>query len=582
MNSIAGRDPSFLLEGLDARQREAAEALEGPVAIFAGAGTGKTRAITHRIAYGAASGAFNPEQVLALTFTNKAAAELRGRLRKLGIEGVNARTFHAAALAQLRYFWPQAVGGEPPRLLDSKGRLLSQVAARLGLKVDAALLRDLAAEVEWRKVTGLSIEGYLGSTRTPPAGLSLQQVAEVQRGYENSKDMARVIDFEDVLLACAGMLETEPRIAAKVREQYRHFTVDEFQDVSALQVRLLQLWLGPSEEVCVVGDVSQTIYSFAGADSGYLLKFPETYPSARIVRLETDYRSVPPIVELANSLMRKQPGALELVSSESTGSVLTSSVSAGSVSASSKTYAGPELRSFESEQAEARAVAGRISELIKLGARPGEIAVLFRMNAHSAEFERALAEAGISYRVLGGPSYFELPEVRQAIMMLRASAIGKSKEPLFKTVSDILRTLGWSQNPPEVGGAGRNRWEALNTIIRLTEELPAGAGLNTLVRELEELASIQHEPNQESVNLATLHSSKGLEWDAVFITGLREGVLPISYAKTPMAIEEERRLLYVGITRARKFLSLSWSARSDQRSSGGSPSRFLAELKKAN
>lgn len=567
MSSIVGRDPRSLLEGLDERQCEAAEALTGPVAILAGAGTGKTRAITHRIAFGVATGEFNPEQVLALTFTSKAAAELRGRLRGLGVEGVNARTFHAAALAQLRYFWPQVVGSDPPRLLDSKGRLLSQVAARQGLKVDAALLRDLAAEVEWRKVTGLSIEEYLGAARTPPAGLSLEQVAEVQSGYENAKDLAKAIDFEDVLLACAGMLETEPRIAAKVREQYRHFTVDEFQDVSPLQVRLLQLWLGSSEEVCVVGDVSQTIYSFAGADSGYLLKFPETYPNARTVRLETDYRSVPPIVKVANSLMRNRPGALELVSSESAGS---------------KSWSTPEVLAFESELAEARAIAGKVAELIRQGVKPGGIAILFRMNAHSAEFERALSESAISYRVLGGPSFFELPEIRQAIMMLRASAIGKSREPLFKTVSDILRTLGWSQNPPEVGGAGRNRWEALNTIIRLAEQLPVGAGLSSLVRELEELASIQHEPDQESVTLATLHSAKGLEWEAVFITGLREGVLPISYAKTPAAIEEERRLLYVGITRARKFLNLSWSARSDQRSSGGSPSRFLAELTSAN
>src|SRR5680860_492359 len=306
--------PESLLDGLDEQQRVAAEALIGPVCMLAGAGTGKTRAITHRIAYGVMSGAYAPNRVMALTFTSRSASELRGRLRQLGAGGVAARTFHSAALSQLNYFWPHVVGGQAPRILDGKGRLLGHAAETLKLKLDTATLRDLAAEIEWRKTSGLSVEEY-GSglhKRSLPGRLDLGQVVAMHEAYEHLKDGRKQIDFEDVLLAMAGMIKSEASVAMQVREQYRFFVVDEYQDVSPLQQDLLALWLGDRRDLCVVGDASQTIYSFAGARSDYLLDFPKRYEDATVVRLEQNYRSSPPIVQAANQLMRGRPGALVL------------------------------------------------------------------------------------------------------------------------------------------------------------------------------------------------------------------------------------------------------------------------------
>lgn len=550
-----------LLDGLDPEQRIVAESLRGPVRVLAGAGTGKTRAITHRIAYGVATGVFTESKVMAITFTTRAAAELRGRLRRLGAGGVSSRTFHAAALSQLAFFWPQVVGGTMPRILEGKARLLGQAAESLRIRVDTATLRDLAAEIEWRKISGLSIDDYAKQNRPLPPALDLAKVVSLQQGYENLKDERRQLDFEDVLLACAGMIESEPRVAQQVREQYRFFVVDEYQDVSPLQQRLLELWLGDRQDLCVVGDASQTIYSFTGASPDFLLDFPRRYPDASFVQLERNYRSTPAIVETANRLMRNQRGALSLAAADSEA--------AGTV---------PAVEDFRSDAAEAREVAARIADLVATGVRPQDIAILYRINAQSAVIGTALDDAGIAYQVRGGARFFDLPEVKQAIMMLKGATIVKTQDALFKTVSDVLRSLGWTQNPPAIGGAVRTRWESLNALMLLAEEQPNGTGLSEFVTELLERSAGQHEPTMSAVTLATLHSAKGLEWDNVFVVGLQEGLLPIGYATTDAAIAEERRLLYVGITRARKRLQLSWAATTGQRSGTNAPSRFLAEL----
>jgi len=550
-----------LLDGLDPEQRIVAESLRGPVRVLAGAGTGKTRAITHRIAYGVATGVFTESKVMAITFTTRAAAELRGRLRRLGAGGVSSRTFHAAALSQLAFFWPQVVGGTMPRILEGKARLLGQAAESLRIRVDTATLRDLAAEIEWRKISGLSIDDYAKQNRPLPPALDLAKVVSLQQGYENLKDERRQLDFEDVLLACAGMIESEPRVAQQVREQYRFFVVDEYQDVSPLQHRLLELWLGDRQDLCVVGDASQTIYSFTGASPEFLLDFPRRYPDASFVQLERNYRSTPAIVETANRLMRNQRGALSLAAADSEA--------AGTV---------PAVEDFRSDAAEAREVAARIADLVATGVRPQDIAILYRINAQSAVIGTALDDAGIAYQVRGGARFFDLPEVKQAIMMLKGATIVKTQDALFKTVSDVLRSLGWTQNPPAIGGAVRTRWESLNALMLLAEEQPNGTGLSEFVTELLERSAGQHEPTMSAVTLATLHSAKGLEWDNVFVVGLQEGLLPIGYATTDAAIAEERRLLYVGITRARKRLQLSWAATTGQRSGTNAPSRFLAEL----
>ena len=302
-----------LLEGLDDQQRAAATALHGPVCVLAGAGTGKTRTITHRIAYGVATGVYPPKRVLALTFTARAAGELRARLRGMavdGIEGVAARTFHAAALAQLNHFWPQLLGGQVPQLLESKGRLIAQAAEVLHLGAEPAVLRDLAAEIEYRKSSALTIEQYAALDRPAPGRLDPDRVLAVQQLYETLKDERRAIDFEDVLLATAGMIESEPAVAAEVREQYRFLTIDEYQDVSPVQQQLLDAWLGRRDDVCVVGDASQTIYSFAGARSEYLLRFAERHPGAQVLALQRNHRSVPQVLHAANALMAGRRGAV--------------------------------------------------------------------------------------------------------------------------------------------------------------------------------------------------------------------------------------------------------------------------------
>ncbi|MHA6695778.1 ATP-dependent helicase [Homoserinimonas sp. A520] len=552
-----------LLGRLDTDQRLAAEATLGPVCLLAGAGTGKTTAITHRIAYGVATGVYPPSRVMALTFTARAAAELRGRLRMLGTTGVAARTFHASALSQLGYFWPQVVGGTMPSILDSKARIIAQAADSVSLKLDTATLRDLAAEIEWRKVSMLTLGQYAAALpgRTIPAALDADKMIALHQAYEAAKDARRQLDFEDVLLATAGMIESEPWVAQQVREQYRFFVVDEYQDVSPLQQHLLDLWLGDRQDLCVVGDASQTIYSFAGASSSFLLGFGSRYQNATVVRLESNYRSTPAIVATANRLMRDRPGALVLSAAESARGV------------------EPEVRSYPTDSAEARAVAGRITEQIAAGVRPQDIAVLYRINVQGAALETALNDAGVSYQLRGGRRFFELPEVKQALMMLKGAVIASVGEPLFKTVSDVLRSLGWTQDAPETRGAVRDRWESLNAVMGLAESAPRETTLRQFVEELYERASAQHEPTMEAVTLATLHSAKGLEWDTVYLVGLSEGLVPITYAKSFEAIDEERRLLYVGITRARKELHLSWSQAGQGRSGDRAPSRFLEELR---
>ena len=554
-------EPSALLTGLDDDQKVAAEALRGPVCILAGAGTGKTRAITHRIAYGVATGTYAANRVMALTFTNRAAAELRGRLRHLGAGSVHARTFHAAALSQLNYFWPHTVGGTMPALINSKGRMLGHAAERLRLKLDTATLRDIAAEVEWRKVSGLSVAQYAAAGRQPPQALTVEQVADMQQAYEDLKDERKQLDFEDVLLACAGMIETEPAVAMQVHEQYRFFVVDEYQDVSPLQQQLLDLWIGNRNDVCVVGDASQTIYSFAGAKSDYLLDFSSRHADATVVRLEHNYRSTPHIVDTANRLMRGRTGALTLQAHRS-----------------ADTQPTPEITAYPHDHAEARGIAQSVLQQIASGIKPENIAILYRINGQAAALETALGDVGVPYLLRGSKRFFDLPEVRQAILTLRGASVSVTGEPLFMSVSDVLRSLGWTQTAPETAGAVRDKWESLNAIMGLVDQMPPGTTFRQFTDELLERQAGQHEPTVSAVTLATLHSAKGLEWDVVYLPGLSEGLVPISYAKTFEQIDEERRLLYVGITRARSRLFMSWGEQPGRGSQSRERSRFLTEI----
>ncbi|MFP8907750.1 ATP-dependent DNA helicase UvrD2 [Streptomyces atacamensis] len=570
--------PDAVLEGLDPEQREVATALHGPVCVLAGAGTGKTRAITHRIAYGVLAGVLPPASVLAVTFTNRAAGEMRGRLRQLGAGGVQARTFHSAALRQLQFFWPKAIGGDLPRLLERKVQLVAEAAARCRIRLDRNELRDVTGEIEWAKVTQSVPEDYPAavakSSREAPRDPA--EISRIYGLYEQLKRERSVIDFEDVLLLMVGILQERPDIADTVRRQYQHFVVDEYQDVSPLQQRLLELWLGDRESICVVGDASQTIYSFTGATPDHLLDFRTRHPGATVVKLVRDYRSTPQVVHLANGLLAQARGRaaehrLELVSQRE---------------------AGPEpvYTEYPDEPAEAEGVARRIRELMDAGVPASGIAVLYRVNAQSEVYEQALADAGVPYQLRGAERFFERPEVREAGVALRGAARAGGNDPLLADAVDlpsqvraVLGGTGWTPQPPAGSGAVRDRWESLAALVRLAEDFARArpqAALADLVAELDERANAQHAPTVEGVTLASLHSAKGLEWDAVFLVGLTDGTLPISYAKTDEQIEEERRLLYVGVTRARRHLSLSWAlSRSPGGRGGRRPSRFLAGLR---
>jgi len=556
--------PDAILDALDPEQREVALALTGPVCVLAGAGTGKTRAITHRIAYGVRSGTYKPTSVLAVTFTARAAGEMRTRLRELGVAGVQARTFHAAALRQLGYFWPRVVGGAPPRILEHKAPAVAEAARRVGVSVDRVAVRDLSSEVEWAKVSLVTAEDYVRAAaaddRPAPSGYDHQTVARLITAYEDVKTERGVIDFEDVLLMLADMLGSHRQVADEVRSQYRHFVVDEYQDVSPLQQFLLDQWLGGRKELCVVGDPSQTIYSFTGATPHYLLDFTRTYADAQVVRLVRDYRSTPQVVHLANQVLRRGrvPGALELVAQRPAGPPAT-------------------FTTYDDDDAEAAGIAARAGRLVASGVRPSEIAVLYRTNAQSAAFESALADAGISYLVRGGERFFQRKEVRDAIVLLRGAARSADPDqPMPEQVRDVLTSAGWSEQPPAARGATRERWEAMQALVGLADDVAAAATedapatMAALVAELEERASAQHAPTVEGVTLASLHAAKGLEWDAVFLAGVSEGLMPISLAETDEGVAEERRLLYVGVTRAREHLELSF-ARS--RNPGGRATR---------
>jgi DNA helicase II / ATP-dependent DNA helicase PcrA len=534
--------------GLDDEQLAAVTAPRGPVCVLAGAGTGKTRTITRRIAHLVSTGHVAPGQVLAVTFTARAAGEMRTRLRALGVSGVQARTFHAAALRQLRYFWPRVVGGQQWQLLEGKLRLVGQAAARVKAGTDAAALRDFAGEIEWAKATLVTPDEYpaaVAKLRRETPGPA-EQVAAVYAGYESLKNRAEMLDFDDLLLHTAAAMEEHAGVAEEFRDRYRCFVVDEYQDVTPLQQRVLDAWLGERDDLTVVGDANQTIYTFAGASPRYLLEFPRRFPEAVVVRLQRDYRSTPQVVAAANTLIGSARGR----------------VAGSRLRLIGQLPPGPEpdFAEHDDEPAEAAAVAKQIARLIADGTPASEIAVLFRINAQSEVYEKALTEVGVPYQVRGGERFFNRPEVRRAMMAVRAA--GAVDAPLVDAVRAVLAPVGLTPDPP-AGAQQRAQWESLLAIVELAEELVAlepDADMPRFAVELETRADAAHPPTVQGVTLASLHAAKGLEWDVVFLVGLVEGTLPIQHAEgDDEAIEEERRLLYVGLTRARRRLALSWA-----------------------
>jgi DNA helicase II / ATP-dependent DNA helicase PcrA len=556
-----------LLAGLDPEQREVALTTRGAVCVLAGAGTGKTRAITHRIAYAAAIGVINPAHVLALTFTVRAAGEMRGRLRELGAGQVRASTFHAAALRQLNYFWPRVIGGRPPQLIDGKATLIREAARQARVRLDGPAVADAASEIEWAKTIQIRPDLYAreaaAAGRAPALGWDA--TALVFDGYERLRRERHLIDFESVLELTAAMVLEHRGAADQVRDAFRYFVVDEYQDVNPLQKLLLDAWLGDRDELCVVGDPHQVIYSFTGATPSFLTGFTAEFPGAALVRLVRDYRSTPQVVSVANQLIRS-------------GQALVAQRPPGPA---------PVLTKYGDEDSEAAGVTVQIRALIAAGVPAGEIAVLVRINADTERFEQALTQAKVPYVVRGAERFYERPVVRQALVLFRGAARSEDASDLTllpAAVRDVLTGIGFTASPPGGGAAARERWESLAALAQLADDMYAArpeASLRDFATSLTRRAELGHAPAARGVTLASMHSAKGLEWDAVLLPGLVEGLMPIVHAKTPGAIEEERRLLYVAVTRARQHLYLSWSP---VRLSGGrgaerQRSRFLDDVR---
>ena len=554
MEDVGNLRAEEILEALDNEQRAVALATRGPVCVIAGAGTGKTRAITHRIAYAAAIGTMDPHKVLALTFTARAAGEMRTRLRSLGVPSVAARTIHAAALKQLTFFWPQVFGGRTPDLLTTKSGFLTEAIKRAQLQGELSissrdLLRDIATEIEWAKVSQISPSDYLSESlkRTVKPRINPEQLAKVYTAYESVKHQERAIDFEDVLLLTTAMIEEEREVRERVQDQYRFFTVDEYQDISPLQQRLINAWLGSRQELCVVGDPAQTIYSFAGATPVFLNSFTQRFPEAEVVRLTTGYRSTPEIIFTANSILRKGAMGSELVAINDHGSK-------------------PTITPYNDEVSEIAGIVRDIKQLISEGTPAQEIAVLARTNNQLNGLEKAMNAANLPYQVRNTERFFERKEVRDFLKQVRTASVIPTEGVSWL---DELRTLA---QPYLTGGA----IDGIAALLHLARELDSDSGftsknLRAYLREVEDRVQQNNPPTMPVTTLATLHAAKGLEWERVFLMGVSDGILPLENNSTTgdqASIDEERRLFYVGITRAKSDLRLSYR---------GKASRFLAE-----
>lgn len=559
-------DAQAILAALDPEQRRVATCFPGPVAVIAGAGTGKTRAITHRIAYGVTTGQLDARSTLAVTFTTRAAGELRGRLYDLGVTGVQARTFHSAALRQAQYFWPRAYGTHLPRVLDNPFGLVAEVAGRFRL-TDTAVIRDLVGEISWTKSANVLPEAYTRLARAEGRSVGSvepEQVVRVLSAYEAAKRERGVIDFDDIVLCAAALIADHEPVAQEIRRTYRHFVVDEYQDVSPIQQRLLDLWLGPRRDLCVVGDPSQTIHTFAGARSEYLTGFEKRHPDATIVHLVRDYRSTPQVVHLANQVMAGRQ-AVTLQAQQPPGPAVC--------------FAGS-----PTEAAEAAGIADWLADRHREGVAWNEMAVLYRINAQSPAFEFALTERSIPYQVRGAERFYDRPEVRQAIAALRAQARTDPDGDGLAAFTTILEALGWTRTAPQGAGRLRERWESQQALADMATDVAAGAtvSVDDLAIELSRRADAEHVPTAPGVTVATLHSAKGLEWEAVALAGVQEGGVPFVLATTREQVDEERRLLYVGITRARSWLRVSWSRTRAGGSGQRQPSRFLDGIRPAD
>lgn len=532
-----------ILDVLDPEQREVAQTLDVPVVVLAGAGTGKTRAITHRVAHAVAIGRYDPRAVLAVTFTTRAAGEMRTRLAGLGVRHAQARTIHAAALRQCRYFWPTAYGSEFPDVADNTFSLVARAASHIIGEAPVALIRDLETEITWAKSSNVAPETYVERAEGREVhGATSAQVAAVMAQYERGKQAQGVVDFHDILLCNAALLSEHPGIAEQIRQQYRHLVVDEYQDVSAIQHRLIQLWVDSRTDICVVGDPNQAIHSFAGADARYLLGFADEYPDARTLRLVRNYRSTPEILSVGHHVLRAR--------------------SQGRLRAVRQSGEKPEILAAGTVTNEAQQVAEWLAQRHAAGTPWSELAVLYRINAQSPVLEATLDERHIPYSVRGTERFYERGEVRQAVGEFVRLAEDNPAAPAAHLLVATLESLGWTPQAPRGQGRQRERWESLTALKQMLDNEvdrdPHWSAADASLW-LRERASWQVSPVAEAITLSTMHAAKGLEWDDVAVIGVREGLVPFALATTAPELAEERRLLYVACTRARNVLRLSWN-----------------------
>ncbi len=527
-----------VLDGLNPEQRRAAEAVRGPVCILAGAGSGKTTTITRRLANQVATDAFAATELMAVTFTDKAAGGLKTRLAALGAGRVRAGTFHAAALRQLRHFAPDRIGG----ILPSKALVLRQIGNTLPGAYRFRAAADLAAEVEWAKNRRITPDRYLASLGGHEPPIPPDLMLRVYREYERRKERERTADFEDLLEGAIALFETDAVAAETFRRQYRAFTVDEYQDVNLLQQTLLEHWLGGRDDLCVVGDDYQSIYAFTGAGPEHLLTMPGRYPGALVVRLEQNYRSTPEVLVLANRLV-PELGGVEKVLEATRGS-------------------GPEpvLRAFASPRDEGAAI---VEALRALECPLEDAAILCRTNARLTDYEELLHEAGIPFQ---GASLLARDAARR--VLARLARVGEA--PAREAARSAALAVGWLEQPPDsLGERELVRQTDLARLVALADTFDGNAA--AFVEELRR----RFDPGGDGargVHLLTLHRAKGLEFEAVFLPRLEAKELPSRQARAAEQVAEERRLFYVGLTRAKRVLWVTWS---------GTPSPFLRELGKA-
>jgi DNA helicase-2/ATP-dependent DNA helicase PcrA len=541
-----------LLDDLDARQYEAVTSDAAPLAIIAPAGSGKTRVLTRRIAYGAREGRVQPKHVLAVTFTRKAAGELVSRIGRLGVDGrITASTFHAIALAQLRRHATER-NREPPRVLERKARILGPILGMRGPSASIAVA-DIAAEIEWAKARLIGPDGYEHAAeaagRRPPRAVG--EVSRVYAAYEAEKRKRHVVDFDDVLSRCADAIGRDEEFAAGQRWRFRHLFVDEFQDATPLQLRLLRAWLGTTQDLTVVGDPAQAIYGFAGADARPLLAFERTFPGGTTIVLERNYRSTPAVVAIAEVALgnaagdrRREPEAIRADG------------------------APPTITRYDDDDAEAHAIAEACWHAHADGVPWNRIAVLFRINAHSSRFEAALTTRGVPFRIGEGQRFTARAPVRALLDELRDAERTRPGLPFGQYLADLAGGRRHDRVTSAREEAGTDVAETpdiapseRDALLELGRDyLDSVSGSGAVVEFATWLdTATGGSTDAHGVDLVTFHRAKGLEWTLVFVTGLERGMVPISWATTPEAQAEERRLLHVALSRAEDELRVSWA-----------------------